>query len=350
YYAADFYEIQGGYETYDYFLHGSADAEDSLTIWNGRGNALRQVPAPIISPAKLGEWRAPKDHRDPILRNPCYAYGFFRDTCVVPPDNATDFVKAGFLSDNGNGFSVFIPASGSNTFSLYTGKNPSIRQAQENSELADKYFRKFICIRMENPRQPPVFATVINPYAKNEIVKGVERILPNLLKINAGGDVDFVFENLRKTKTVKIGGKTLSLTGDYGYISLDAQQDFSVKKYHVVNGKLELDNKVIAANGSGCKTSIVRTAGENELTFKETVFPLPERNELSSFVKVINKNSKISFGYFIKAIDRDKKTLTTRGPLGFKAEEGTDIMEFKSFPKYKLDGENKLVFFKVNFN
>lgn len=320
YYIADFYELGKGAECYDYFLYGDADRDDVLTVRGADGKPLQPEPFAMMPEAERRKWRAPEheqDWKEAFKRY--FAYGYFKDTVLNKYNPGDDSVRLDFTAD-GSTCSVFVPVKDEKNLRILTGKGPSHRRSNENNHTVMNYFRNFLCLRYEKPDQDVAYTNVIHPHGGESLVRSVERLRPNLLKINLPERTDYVFVHLDRP----FEANGVKLSGLYGLVSFGG--DGQVVHRHVVRQSVASD--ITAAEGSVLRYRPVRLT------------------DPSPFLKVVNPGTGIAYGYFSDRIGPDSTQVA--GPLGFEVVDGA--LKFKSFPQYHLKGKNQTVFFERDVN
>ena len=324
-YAADFYELGKGGRNYDYFLHGDADHEEQFHAYDAAGNPLLPVPHPIVEAKYLKTWKAPANNKDfSQADNPYFAYGYMTDTEIIPYKPESAFLRTDFSAESST-CSIYIPLSGAAP-AVFHGRTPSIRKAKENNRNI-RDFRQFICLRLNDPVDNPVFSTVIHPHQGNPAVRAVERLQANLLKINTGDRTDYLF--IHQKIPLRLNGYTVS--GRYGYLSFDKTE--KLVNYHLVNAKIE----GVADSGSPETRDIQETSGVSTLIFKGNTVSSP-----APFIKIFNPETGIACGYFVQSLyDR---TLTVKGNLGIRKKRNEDNSALSYFPHAKMPGKLQITF------
>ena len=329
-YAADFYELGKGARNYDYFLHGDADREEKFSMQDSNGTALRIEPHPIVDPRKLADWKPSAHNQDWTgFHKPYFAYGYMTETGMVRCHGNTPFLRSDFSRPDST-CSIFIPLAGFNPV-IFHGRTPSIRKARENNHNI-RMFRQFVCLRLSEPSEDPVFTTVIHPHGGIPALKAVERLQRNLLKVSTGDRIDYLF--LHQKTPLCLNGRIVS--GDYGYLSFDHAG--RLINWHLVNAKIE----AVADSGRPEIREVLETTGSSSLRFSGNAM-----SGSVAFVKIANPDTGTAYGYFSQSLQANR--LVVKGNLGFRKrrEDNTAVMQY--YPHTILPGKLHITFFRSTF-
>ena len=97
--------------------------------------------------------------------------------------------------------------------SVWIGKSPSIRRAEENSSLLKKYLRRFYMQRIENPTGKVSFIGVMEPHRNGKSkIRKVTVPCRGLVKVELADRTDYIFCDL--DKPVKLDGKSFAARSD----------------------------------------------------------------------------------------------------------------------------------------
>lgn len=219
-YVVDLFEVAGG-KVHDYFLHGNADSP--CTVEAG----IPLAPLNSLLPAGF-DWQPPLSEADSAEKGgKTYAYGFLRDLrqAAVPAETA---LPVTFTTSGESPRSLRVTLFPEAESRLVLGRDPSIRQAQEDDAKLDSFQRPFLMLRHESPQQSSKFAAVLEPYAQAPFLKSIERLaLPQAalaLRIRTAERTDIVVLGAEKPVEIAAEGHKITFQGEAGVLSLRGEE------------------------------------------------------------------------------------------------------------------------------
>jgi len=299
----DFFDLDSGGQSYDYFLHGNCDEQNIAPLETGFQNAA-------IIPERL-RLPEPKGEIDPNSRKPGYGYQGFFDT-KKHQDPPQVFVGHWQYKSTQSALTVYLASDGGRR-SIWSGSSPSIRQAKENSAQVNKFFRRFYMQRVENPTGKVRFAAVMEPHKIGcSQIKNVTVPALGVVKITLEKRTDYIFCDLAKPQ--KIDG--WSLSGKLGFLSLD--QTGQVRDFYLYDGRISGKNfsknapAVLPLEISGCPH------GD---TFRvRDLSRLPEQYNPTVVLELPGEKSAWQFN--IKSVDRQNNLVKLDRPHGLRRQAG----------------------------
>ncbi|MFO7945839.1 MAG: heparinase II/III family protein, partial [Armatimonadota bacterium] len=143
----------------DYFLHGSADEPQSVTVL-GEDGKLQMEPVETMVPEEL-DWEPPvAANRQSLIHKRGWSYGLLWDNAVAHPGAGVQQARFTYHED-GPVTNVFFITEQDDE--VYTGTDPQIRPAKEDDALVDQFKRPHFMIRRPGGEEANVFLSVIEP-------------------------------------------------------------------------------------------------------------------------------------------------------------------------------------------
>jgi hypothetical protein len=214
-YAVDLFEIDGG-RVHDYFLHGDADADASVTA------DLKLEPLETLLPPGF-RWEPTRNENEGRrVAEPHYAYGFLRSlrAAVAPP--GSPLPVAFRVGETGARLRVtLLPEAHSR---LILGENPSVRRAEEDDARLDRFTRPFMLLRRESTDGRSAFAAVLEPHGGAPFIRSVERLrVPGArlaLRVRLADRTDLIVCGANRPATLAAEGRNATFSGEVGVLSL----------------------------------------------------------------------------------------------------------------------------------
>ena len=164
-YVVDVFRVKGGRQ-HDYFLHGSADDPQTLTV-----NSPVQ-PAPLASLVPPGVTFTPAASEQQFHEQPGQAYGYFRDLQQWAPGADTLLDMDFQTAQSAAGLRVFTLARAGDQFVV--GSNPAIRGAGSDDSKLDQCKRQFMMLRRTGGDS--LFVSILAPYGERRRVQGAKLV------------------------------------------------------------------------------------------------------------------------------------------------------------------------------
>ena len=166
----DIFRVAGG-QTHDWFLHGCADEGQILKVnveTEPVDGSLVPEGCDFVPPENEGDWRM-------LDRSPAL-YGFLTD---LRRGRTDDTWHADFTSPDGAASRlIMIGGLGSEVF---TGRNISVRRADEDDARLDDFTRPFVMVRRRPTAAQSVFAAILDPTAGCSGCERITEVAPLIL-------------------------------------------------------------------------------------------------------------------------------------------------------------------------
>ena len=315
-YLVDFFEVEGGSNTYDYILHGQADAVGNSENWTftENGQILSTVPV-LLNSESRPDCSAPGYEWDTPHTIPGCAYSLWmKDSNEVMP--VAGDVTAQLSSGNADRLLLHIPDA--DRYRIFQGTNPAIRPIQDSNNAEDEsqlddFARQHVVLRKENTQGAShLFATVMESTDGPAHVRSVSRLADNILAVSTrNNSTDIIFRDVPFPVVLSVAGHSLAVSGKYGFVSLTSD---GINDFYIVEGSLQYGDARYANDSRKPYISVVGLPGENSIELSE---PLQSTDDLAGFVRVTT-GSGTSLGYVVDrwpAASGDAVTLSSRHGL-----------------------------------
>ncbi len=294
-YVVDLFRVKGGSQ-HDWVIHGSADRDGQIAV---------SIPVEGYSENLLPgvQVRYPAHERDQGEaegRNPVYA--FFQN---VHRGVATGNVKITF-SLSGSPMGVRTHLAGVDGSEVFLGDAPSIRRAEENDALLDR-FRMPIFLARRRGASPlsSCFVAVHDPYEGRPFMEGVDVELCAkdgvALSVRHHGVTDHIVHRVGPGET-SVGD--LRLQGEVGFV----REQNGVPKLMGLWGGTELSwrDRVLRGNGvyEGEVLGVLRSGAGAEENALVVTGDLPEGGMLKGTTALARFGDGSTLGYRVKGVRR----------------------------------------------
>lgn len=166
--------IVGGGEQQDYFVHGSADREQTAKL-TGDGE-ITLTPVDTMMPAGM-TWKAPEgEHHVGFSSEKGWAYGMLRDTSAAEPGAGVQMAEFDYANADLATRVYMVTEAGDR---LFLGTNAQVRTANEDDANLENGKRPYVMVRRSGEGTQDgvnVFTSVFEPVAGEAIIKKVERV------------------------------------------------------------------------------------------------------------------------------------------------------------------------------
>lgn len=330
-YAADFFAVDGKAETLDYCLHGDLWREDTETVRVGDQTLSGQSGDLLAAPLRAAWVPATGDTVWDDIREPYRSYGYFQQMRRFDWAAPADTPRVTWSDD----LDIWLPPPTPAT-ALWTGRSPAIAPADEDAAAIGRLMARFLCLRATPPPEGGrvVFSAVLAPAPAQEAmadrVIAVRRPGDGILHVRlASGREDLIWWRQSAPVRLALRGKPVTASGLYGFCSLNP--DGSRRTSYQIQDKITLP--VSAADG---RTSLSFAAAAGQ--------PLPPREQLADFVRILHPATQTAFGNSIKSLDGTAGRLETAEPLGFSLE-ADGLFRHTGFPLTELAPGTVIEFF-----
>lgn len=211
-YVVDLFHVAGG-KQHDWFLHGSADEDQTLEVTTRSGTKLPFLPRRSMLPVNQPFEELKEQGQYELIWKDYWPYGHFKQVQAAP---TSELVKATFrYSSNPNlGLQTWIPLKTNHT--IHTVKSWAVRGADEDQGVLDNFLRSGLILRSEGGKSR--FMAVHVPFSKVPAVTQVTDISPSdsmvVLRIQHRAGKDYViYRSGQQERTTTIDGQEVRLVG-----------------------------------------------------------------------------------------------------------------------------------------
>ncbi len=331
-YLIDRFQVDGG-ETHDYFLHGSSDEPQTLTLLPFAGEA-----APALQPCETllpeGVEFTPSQNEGDLgnVATRGWAYGYLQDVAGTQVGESGLITAEYQMEDGAPALRAHMLAEPGDE--LFTGRNLSIRGARENDTGLADHTRPFALLRRSGGQS--AFVSVIEPVGDAPRIESV-RVLPlegaaTALEITLEGRRDLVLfdaDGLQATWLER------DLSADAELVVLRVPDD-GAPSATVVGGEVSFGDLQLRADSQGERTLLevdapartMRVAGELSVA-PGTVVMLDHAGERRSAFTVASA-----------ATEADSTLLTLTDDPGFTWDLVTSTSSFTFLPHATYTGQH----------
>ncbi|MBQ9369426.1 MAG: heparinase II/III family protein, partial [Victivallales bacterium] len=329
-YVVDFFTVAGETSTLDFFFHGDAWKEDTVTM-AANGKPLAFKPDDLLPKEMRATWKSATKESDwPLMRQPGHNYGYFTDISSTKWNSKKETLTVDFNNPDGTLLRLLFPPHPKLSLKPIIGRGPSLNQASKDSSAIGKYFRSFACLRHTGPiPQKARFHCLLE--FQPGLVKGIQMLAPNVMAVSLENRTDILFRNLShqfSAPSLRSAGK-ISLQGSYGFLSLDAKGN--VLNAYVAGGSIAVNNRVVLSTPKPMYAKIVSADAEYTIELDEELH-LP----VGAFVKILFPEQKQTRGNYVVACNGKTLTLKERTGLIHTPKAG---WKWDSFPCTAIPGE-----------
>lgn len=256
-YVVDLFGVKGGRQ-HDYFLHGSADDPQTLTVPGLGATPLASLVPPGVSftpAAGEGEYHG----------KPGEAYGYLSNLSeyAVPADTLAevDYQTTGQAA----GLRVFSLIRAGDR--LITGTNPAVRGARSDDGKLEQCRRQFALLRRAGGES--LFASVLAPYGERQAVRAVRLVpLPGAelaLEVEALGRRDLLIVGARGARGTWLGHE-LQATAELALLRHDGDNfayagavggGLAVAEGPRMQGAERLETKLLGVQRQGGRAALI---------------------------------------------------------------------------------------------
>ena len=332
-YVVDLFRVVGGTQ-HDWVMHGSADRDSRAEVG---------VPLTFHAEHMLPgvEVRLPENAKDPGEaegRNP--GYGFFQN---VSRGEVTDGATVTFtVSESPVGIRTHLPALGG--AEVFSGDAPSLRRAEENDALLDRYRMPIFLVRREGPAPlSSCFAAVHEPYegapflkeVSVEAVEGGEDAV--VLRVRHHGVTDHIVHRGRPDRgPLRVGD--LCMAGEVGFVR---EREGVVEEMGLWGGtELRWRDGVLWGGGvyEGEVVGILRKGAGDAYDALRVRGELPEGEVLRGATAVVSFGDGATLGYGVVGVRRagGEAHVVLESDPGISVAEGG--MQYLFCPRRRVPG------------
>ncbi len=330
-YVLDVFDVVGG-TTHDYFLHGCADEDGSLTL---------SVPCAEAVETLVPSWGGRETYHaesDLDLAGKRYhAYGFLRDIRAGRPSGS--FVASFAVKESDVGLRAHVLSY--EGLRVFSARSPSVRRARSSDAKLDDYWMPTLILRRQGEKLTSRFIAVLEPTRGEPFIQAVRRIdhaRSVVIEVDRGGVIDLIVvapKTAAQTE-VDVDGKRLTLVGRVGVVALDRAG--ARWAYMLDATRLEYDRLVLGTQGpwSG---ALLATDSANPNRFVTEASPATG-GTVTGQVAIVAHGQGRTHGYVVKRVlDADQgRTIETEGHLGFDYDAAAKRTTFRTFPHWRIAG------------
>jgi hypothetical protein len=338
-YVVDIFEVEGG-NRHDWFLHGSADEEQAITLTNAANRAISLTPTASLLPTGFvfKPLSVPGAADFALIHNGPWAFGNFRD---VQSARSTEIIKATYKSlDNGKGAldSWILPDKQSevSTMRSWNVRGTGVPHT-ENQDKLDEHLRSSLMVTRYGGKSR--FVAVHVPYQTTSPVTKVSQVnITNgatLLKVERGTATDYILiSDGQHSCVANDQGRAINFNGKFGLISLDGTQ----QTLKMLDGtRLSLGSKMITGTVS---------APAALLNIQGNVYTVQGSLKLAAGdVFIIHHGNGRTSSFHVKSIRQEAgntRIETTEPPVFEGQTSGT--LKMLTFPRLELPAPHSVSF------
>ena len=337
-YVADFFTVEGKTSTLDFFFHGDAWKEDTVTL-AANGRPLVLAADDLLSKEERAVWKSATKESDwHLLRQPGHNYGYFSDMKSAEWNSQTATLTADFNNPDGSLLRLMFPPHPGMSIRPFIGRGISLNMASKDSSTIGKYFRSFVCLRQRGKRpEKAEFHCVLQ--FQPDLVKAVQMLAPNVMAVSLENRTDILFRDLSNlfcardfSLAEKLGFSSavgVTLQGSYGFLSLNTKGN--VLNAYVAGGSIAVNDRLVLSTGKPVRTRILNADAEYTLVLAD------ERNlPQGAFVKILFPEQGQTRGNYINDCNGKNITLKERTGLVHSSKAG---WKWDCFPRTDIPGE-----------
>ncbi len=331
-YAVDLFRVVGGSQ-HDWALHGNADWDGDATI----SVPLQPYAENLLPGVKVRFPAYERDQGEAEGRNPSYA--FFQN---VSRGEVTDGATVTFtVSESPVGVRSHLP--GLSGAEVFLGDAPSLRRAEENDALLNRYRMPIFLARREGP--PPLsscFAAVHEPYGGEPFVDSVTLETPEgdaiALRVRHHGVTDHIVHRAEPGRgPLRVGN--LRIEGEVGFV----REREGIPEMMGVWGGVEIRWGAYVLSGSGVYEgkvmAVLREAEGAPYNALVVQAYLPEGEGMKGATAIATFGDGSTFGCRVAEVKRvgEERHLVLEEDPGISVEG--DGARRLSFPQRKMPGQ-----------
>lgn len=332
-YVVDIFRVKGG-KQHDYFLHGSSDEAQTLTV-NSASCQFNPLPSLVPLSVKF----TPPVKPSPFHSEPGQAYGYLSKLrqCQTSIDI---LLNMDFQDEKSStGLQVFTLVTAGDQ--LVVGTNPSIRNAGSDDSKLDQYKRQFMMLRRQG--DDSLFVSILAPYGEQRIVQGAKLVqMPGAavaLEVDAGQRKDLIVITDKPSKGQWMGNPVET----DGELTIIETYDGELRSGTVVAGSFK-------CGGMSLKTPALKEAkllgverGKTTLLLDNGFVPTPND------VIVVDHGGKRCSPYTVKSAKLDGRQVRVEiaEDPGFEYNSSTQTSKFVFLPGESYQGKHVVRFYPV---
>jgi hypothetical protein len=334
-YVIDIFQVTGG-DRHDWFLHGSADDDQSVTT----SVALAPMAGTLLGDG--ASFRLPtheRDDGDAGTRN--VAYAFFRN---LASGSTAETWDATFRFKAVSPVQLRTTVLGQPGTTIVTGESPSIRRALENDAKLDSFVRPVVLARRTGRNLSSTFIAVHEPFRDHPFVRSVRRLdtadpaRPIALEVVLDGRRDILVLSRGGTEEVVVntsGLPSIRFKGRTGFLRLEGNRPVAACLFdgaYLNCGDLKLTSPALPA---GRVAGVVRSNPRFAFRVGEKV-----PASAAGGIVIVTLPDQTTHGYRIRAVESDPhgSLVVLDDDPGFALRDDGKI-DFLYFPQRKMSGE-----------
>ncbi|HUT75731.1 MAG TPA: heparinase II/III family protein [Armatimonadota bacterium] len=338
-FVVDIFRVTGG-ATHDWFLHGSADEEQSLRI------SVPTEPAESLTRGEAFAW--PKGGTDfGLLAKPELLYGFLTN---LRCGQTSETWQADFAYPDGAGCRVIVV--GAPGTEVFHGRNPSVRQARENEAELNRYTRPFLMVRRQPRDGRSLFVAVYDPAlgAKQQaLVSQVELVTHDdetaLVRVECGDQVYLIATCTRAERalTCNTPEGRVTFAGRYGVMRRSRDEVAAQTAGAGAFSWGERRGKACLAptDDHGLLEATVVAASPESIEVEYEAFPV---ERLAGHWAIVHHSDRTSQAYRIARAERvgPRRIKLCVAYSGFEYDAAQDLTRITSYPQREVKGKSWL--------
>ena len=338
-YVVDVFRVAGGSQ-HDWFLHGSADYDQTATLSLG----LKPVAGTLLGPdAEFHLPRSEGDKGDAGDRN--LAYAFIRDLAQATTDDQWAII---FDSDEDSPVQVRSTVLGQPGTAVVLGRAPSIRRAKEDDAKLEDFLMPIVVARRSGEDLASTFVAVHEPFTDEPFISEVRALTPLeaaaqtvALEIIRQGERDIIIcctEDVA-TETVSIpGGPAIEFSGRTAFLRLRGDE---VTTAYLLDGTLLRCGDFTMTTDPAPEGAIQGVVREGNRFAFRVAERLPAGKALAGRTLLVTHPDGSTHGYVATGAEptQDGSLILLEDDPGFAIhEDGKTGLLY--FPQSELEGSN----------
>jgi Zn ribbon nucleic-acid-binding protein len=334
-YLLDVFTVTGG-QTHDYFLHGNADANQTLTISPAAGLAPGKPLATLV-PEGVDFTPATNEQETPALRENGAIYGYLTDLQERQVEQHLVGTATFKANDGGPVLQAHLLLQPGDQW--VTGENMSIRRAQEDDAKLPDFQRQFMMLRRGGGDSQ--FVSVIQVADGEAPIKAVRAVTVagarQAIEVElASGERDLILVEARQASGEWLGQR-IEATGD---LALLRGREGQTREATVVGGAVSCGRLSLDAGPEreAALLAVTRPGGAPTLVVAGELLPPPD-----TFITV-DHGGQYTSAFRVKEATRDgdNSIITLAEEPGFKWDPVTETSQFTYQPLSAFTGPHNV--------
>ncbi len=333
-YVVDVFNVLSPHQQ-DYFMHGSADGPQTLTV-SGPDGPLQMKPVETMLPEGI-EWREPQgEHHGGWVTQRGYAYGFLSDNSIGHPRAGVQLATFRYPDKDLSTRLYLVTENGDE---LCSGLNPQVRPAGADDSKLGQFNRPYVMVRRAGGPSENLFVSVMEPVRQAPPIKSVSVLQTEgtgrAIAVETAGFVD-VIGVLADGLKGAYKGVSFEMSGCVGRVRVVGEEVISAYSTGLVAfGDFRLETKSRQAPLVG----VERGGDAGALLIAEDwTDPAPA----ASTVLIVDHGDGWTHGYTVASVEKTAtgSRIVTREDPGFEYDAAAKTAQYKFFPHHAHTGDH----------